>query len=113
MTDNKLYNSIYKTVESSMTHNQLFNAEDGSIVEDMTLDLLKQEIKENAGTPIEECVIPFNFNGKHYDADYWQESTAKGDTIWCCEVTEFDIEMNMRDYNTEFMWSDYADNIAL
>jgi len=112
MTNTKLYNSIYKTVENLMTHNKLFNERDGSIVEDMTLELLKRELHANVGAPFQDCVIPFKFNGKDYDADYWQEKTKAGDTIWCCEVTEFDIYMNMRDYNTEFMWSDYIDNIG-
>ena len=112
MTNTKLYNSIYKTVEKIMTHNKLFNETDASIVEDITVELLKRELQANVGAAFQDCVIPFKFNGKDYDADYWQEKTKAGDTIWCCEVTEFDIYMNMRDYNTEFMWSDYIDNIG-
>jgi hypothetical protein len=109
----KLKEAINKTVEQMLTgtHNELFNDTDLSIVCDMTLELLRNEIKGNPGLPFEDCVISFKFNGKDYDADYWQELTEEGDEIWCCEVTEFDIEMNMRDYNTEFLWSDYADNI--
>lgn len=111
MTNTKLYDSIYKTVENLMTHNKLFNERDASIVEDMTIDMLKRELDSNKGYPLEQCVIPFKINGKDYDADYWQECTEAGDMIWCCEVTQYDIEMNMRDYDTEFMWSNYVDNI--
>jgi len=101
-----------------MTHYELFNKADASIVEDMTVELLKREIQENLKAPFQDCVstlshyhIPFKFNGKDYDADYWQEKTEAGDMIWCCEVTQYDIKMNMRDYDTEFMWSNYVDNI--
>lgn len=120
MTDSKLYNSIYKTVEKIMTHNDLFNKKDASIVSDMTLELLEREIRDDLHAPFQDCDstlshyhIPFKFNGQDYDADYWQDKTEAGDIIWCCEVTKFDIDMNMRDYDTEFMWSDYADNIGL
>ena len=109
----KLKEAINRTVEQLLTgtHNELFSDTDLSIVCDMTLELLRNEIEGNPGLPFEDCVIAFKFNGKDYDADYWLQLTEYGDEIWCCEVTEFDIEMNMRDYNTEFLWSDYADNI--
>ena len=95
-----------------MTHNELFNKADASIVEDMTLELLEREIKENVGAPFQDCVITFKFNGKDYDADYWQEKTEAGDIIWCCEVFKIDIYMDMFDWDSEFMWSDYVDNIG-
>lgn len=92
-----------------MTHNKLFNERDASIVEDMTIEMLKRELEH--GQEFKDCCLAFKFNGKDYDADYWQECTEAGDMIWCCEVTQYDIEMNMRDYDTEFMWSNYVDNI--
>jgi hypothetical protein len=109
----KLKEAINKTVEQMLTgtHNELFSDADLPIVCDMTLELLRKEIEDNDFNDFQDCVISFKFNGKDYDADYWQELTEAGDTIWCCEVTEFDIEMNMRDYDTEFLWSDYVDNI--
>jgi hypothetical protein len=109
----KLKEAINKTVEQLLTgtHNELFSDADLSIVCDMTLELLRQEIKDNDFNGFEDCVIPFKFNGKDYDADYWQELTEYGDKIWCCQVTEFDIDMNMRDYDTEFMWSEWVEDI--
>ena len=108
-----LKEAINRTVEQMLTgtHDELFSDADLPIVCDMTLELLQDEIEGNPGLPFEDCVIPFKFNGKDYDADYWQELTEYGDEIWCCEVTEFDIEMNMRDYNTEFLWSEWAEDI--
>ena len=98
---------------TEFTHNQLFNKADAALVEDITIELLQREIRANVGAPFKDCVIPFKFNGQDYDADYWQEITPEHSAhIWCCEVTKFDINMNMRDYDTEFMWSDYVDNIG-
>lgn len=106
----KLKEAINKTVEQLLTgtHDELFNDNDLSLVCDMTVDLLRKEIKDNADNDLWDCVIPFKFNGKDYHADYLQELTPDGDIIWVCQVIDAEV---MHCYNTQFMWSEWAEDI--
>ena len=72
------------------------------LIEDKTIKILKNKLEQNIDCT--DTSIKFVYEGKKYDAFYYQYTTDAGNKFWGCEVSKYNSHNDTYSFDNVVKW---------